>query len=439
MRRRMMHLVAFLLTGPTSHHHGMWRHPETENRFLEPDFYEHIARVLELGKFDALFFADVLSLSDFYKGNFDTVLGRGGQMALLDPVPLIAIAARVTQRLGLGVTVSTSFEKPFQLARNLATLDWISKGRIAWNVVTTSSRAAAQNFGVDDHLERDRRYDRADEVLEACMALWESWEDGALVIDKARGEFADPAKVRYVNYTGKWIKTRGPLTVPRPPQGHPVIMQAGSSPRGRDFAARWAEVIFTLQHAKPDMQAFRRDISERMSRYGRAPNACAILTSVDPIIGETRSIAREKQDFVNGLVDPELGLALMSSHIGIDLSGYPRDKPIADIDIKEGSRGSLDVILQGTRAGGLTLREAARHFAISELCPQIVGTPADVADQLQDLFEAEACDGFVLTPTVFPGTFEQFVRSVVPELQARGLFRSEYAGITLRENLTAQC
>ena len=221
----------------------MWRHPETENRFLEPDFYEHIARVLELGKFDALFFADVLSLSDFYKGNFDTVLGRGGQMALLDPVPLIAIAARVTQRLGLGVTVSTSFEKPFQLARNLATLDWISKGRIAWNVVTTSSRAAAQNFGVDDHLERDRRYDRADEVLEACMALWESWEDGALVIDKARGEFADPAKVRYVNYTGKWIKTRGPLPVPRPPQGHPVIMQAGSSPRGRAFAARWAEAM----------------------------------------------------------------------------------------------------------------------------------------------------------------------------------------------------
>jgi alkanesulfonate monooxygenase SsuD/methylene tetrahydromethanopterin reductase-like flavin-dependent oxidoreductase (luciferase family) len=216
-------------------------------------------------------------------------------------------------------------------------------------------------------------------------------------------------------------------------------MQAGSSPRGRDFAARWAEVIFTLQHAKPDMQAFRRDISERMSRHGRAPNACAILTSVDPIIGETRSIAREKQEFVNGLVDPELGLALMSSHIGIDLSGYPRDKPLADIDIKEGSRGSLDVILQGTRSGGLTLREAARHFAISELCPQMVGTPADVADQLQDLFEAEACDGFVLTPTVFPGTFEQFVRSVVPELQARGLFRSEYAGAMLRENLTAQC
>jgi FMN-dependent oxidoreductase (nitrilotriacetate monooxygenase family) len=434
----MMHLVAFLLSGPTSHHHGMWRHPETENRFLEPDFYEHIARVLELGKFDALFFADVLSISDFYKGSFETILGRGGQMGFLDPVPLIAIVSRVTQRLGLGVTVSTSFEPAYQLARNLATLDWLSKGRIAWNVVTTSSGIAAKNFGVDDHLERDRRYDRADEVLEACMGLWHSWEDGALLLDKASGRFADPSKVHYVNYVGEWVKSRGPLTVPRPPQGHPVIMQAGSSPRGRDFAARWAEVIFTLQHAKPDMQAFRRDVSERMERTGRRPQECVVLPSIDPIIGETRSIAGEKQDYVNSLVDTELGLALMSAHTGIDLSTYPRDKPLADFDNKKGSRGSFDVMLQGTRTGGLTLAEAARQFAISELCPQIVGTPADVADQLQDLFEAEACDGFVLTPTVFPGTFEQFARSVVPELQRRGLFRREYTGATLRENLRAQ-
>ncbi len=438
MRRRKMHLVAFLLSGPTSHHHGMWRHPETDNRFLEPDYYEHVARVLELGKFDALFFADVLALSDFYKGNFDTVLGRGGQMGLLDPLPLIAIVSRVTQRLGLGVTVSTSFEKPFHLARTLATLDTLSKGRIAWNVVTTSGDAAARNFGVKDHLDRNTRYDRADEVLEACDALWQSWEDGALVLDKASGRFADPSKVHYVDYDGAWVSTRGPLTVPRSPQGRPVIMQAGSSPRGRDFAARWAEVIFTLQHAKPDMQAFSADLAERMGKYGRAANECAILTSVDPIIGETRSIAREKQDYINGLVDPELGIALISAHIGVDLSHYPQDQRLADMDIRQGSRGSFDVILQGTRAGGLTLGEAAKRFAVSELCPQIVGTPADVADQLQELFESDACDGFVLTPTVFPGTFEQFARAVVPELQARGIFRRDYECATLRENLRAQ-
>jgi alkanesulfonate monooxygenase SsuD/methylene tetrahydromethanopterin reductase-like flavin-dependent oxidoreductase (luciferase family) len=393
MRRCKMHLVAFLLSGPTSHHHGMWRHPETDNRFLEPDYYEHVARVLELGKFDALFFADVLALPDFYKGNFDTVLERGGQMGLLDPLPLIAIVSRVTQRLGLGVTVSTSFEKPFQLARSLGTLDTLSKGRIAWNVVTTSGHAAARNFGVTDHLDRNTRYDQADEVLEACVALWESWEDSALALDKASGRFADPSKVHYVNYDG------------------------ASSPRGRDFAARWAEVIFTLQHAKPDMQAFCADMAERMGKYGRAANECAILTSVDPIIGETRSIAGEKQEYINGLVDPELGIALISAHIGVDLSHYPQDQKLA---------------------GGLTLGEAAKRFAVSELCPQIVGTPADVADQLQELFESDACDGFVLTPTVFPGTFEQFTRAVVPELQRRGIFRSDYECATLRENLRAQ-
>jgi FMN-dependent oxidoreductase (nitrilotriacetate monooxygenase family) len=437
MRRCKMHLVAFLLSGPTSHHHAMWRHPETDNRFLEPDDYGHVARVLELGKLDALFFADVLALPDFYKGNFDSVLGLGGQMGLLDALPLIAIVSRVRQRLGLGVTVSTSFEKPFQLARSLGTLDILSEGRIAWNVVTTSGNAAARNFGVKDHLDRNTRYEQADEVLEACVALWESWEDGALVLDKASGRFADPSKVHYVNYDGAWVNSRGPLTVPRSPQGRPVIMRAGSSPRGRDFAARWAEVIFTLQHARPDMHVFCADMAERMGKYGRAANECTILTSVDPIVRETRSIAREKQDYINGLVDPELGIALSSAHIGLDLSHYPQDQKLADMDIKQGSRGSFDVILQGTRAGGLTLGEAAKRFAVSELCPQIVGAPADVADQVQVLFGSHGGDEFVSTPTVFPGMFEQFARAVEPELQRRGIFRTDCERATLQENLRA--
>jgi alkanesulfonate monooxygenase SsuD/methylene tetrahydromethanopterin reductase-like flavin-dependent oxidoreductase (luciferase family) len=212
-------------------------------------------------------------------------------------------------------------------------------------------------------------------------------------------------------------------------------MQAGASDRGREFAARWAEMIFTLQHTKADMQAFYGDIKGRMTALGRAPEECAILPSLDPIIGETESIAREKQAYVNELVHPEVGLALVSTHIGVDLSRLPLDKPIGDLDIPQGAQGSLDVIMQGTRAEGLSLREAARRFATSELCPQIVGTPASVADQLQDLFESRACDGFILTPTVFPGTWEQFVRSVVPELQRRGVFRTEYRGRTLRENL----
>ena len=430
-----MHLVAFLFAGPTSHHHGMWRHPETDNNFLDPTWYEHIARILEQGKFDGLFFADVLGIYDFYNRSFATHVGRGGQIGLLDPVVLLSMMARVTQHIGLGATLSTTFYNPYYLSRVLATLDILSKGRVAWNVVASTSHLEAQNFGLSEIPSRDERYDRADEVLEACFKLWESWDEDAIILDKKTGEFADPSKVHYADYAGKWIKTRGPLTVPHAPQGNPVIMQAGSSGRGRDFAARWAEVIFTLQHSKADMQAFYKDIKGRMAARGRPPGACAVLPSVDPIIGETESIAREKQEYINSLVDPQLAMSLVSSQLGIDLSRYPVDQPLEDIEIEEGSRGSFDIILQGTKAHGLTLGEAAKRFATSELAPQIVGTASSVADQLTDLFESEACDGFILTPTVQPGTWEQFTRSVVPELQARGVYRTDYTGKTLRENL----
>ncbi len=431
---RHMRLVAFLLAGPTSHHHGMWRHPETDNGFLEPEYYEHVARVLEQGCFDACFFADILGLSDFYKGSYETVLSKGGQMGLLDPLPMLSMMARVTRHLGLGMTMSTTFHNAFHLARALGTLDVLSHGRVAWNIVTSSSSTQARNFGIK-LMPRDTRYDHAEEVVEACCKLWDSWQPGALVLDKERGVFADASKVRRVNYEGQWIESQGPLTLPSSAQGRPVLMQAGSSPRGRDFGAKWAEIIFTLQHAKPDMQAFRSDMHSRMGRFNRDPKDCAILVSVDPIIGETRSIAEEKAAFVNDLVDPELGLALVSAHTGTDFSSYPLDQKLDDLEIAQGSRGSLDVILQGTKSAGLTLGEAAKRFAISELCPQIVGTPDDVADQLQDLFESGGCDGFVLTPTAFPGTFEQFSRAVVPRLQARKLMRTHYTGRTLRETL----
>ncbi len=435
-RRRHMRLVAFLKAGPTCHHHGSWRHPETDNAFLTPEWYEHIARVLEQGCFDALFFADVTGIQDYYNASYDTLVGKGGALSLLDPLPLLAMMARVTQHIGLGATLSTTLHPPYQTARSLATLDVLSRGRMAWNVVTSASTLQAKNFGMESLPDRSVRYRMADEVLEACMRLWRSWEPDALIMDKASGAFADPSKVHYANYEGQWIRTRGPLTVPHSPQGYPVIMQAGSSGPGRDFAAKWAELVFTLQHTKADMVAFRADLHRRMAMVGRAANFCAVLPSVDPIIGETESIAREKQAYVNDLVDPELGMALMSSHIGTDLSRFPPDQPVADMDMVEGSRGSFDVILQGTHAEGLTLGEAAKRFATSELCPQIVGTPQSVADQLCDYFESGACDGFVLTPTVSPGTWEQFSRAVVPILQRRGVLRTAYKCDTLRGNLT---
>jgi FMN-dependent oxidoreductase (nitrilotriacetate monooxygenase family) len=436
MAQRQMHLVAFLMTGPTCHHHGAWRHPETDvDNILSPERYEHIARVLEAGCFDSLFFADILGLYDLYDGTYDTMVGRGGQVCLLDPAMVLPMMARVTKHIGLGMTCSSTFNHPYQLARMLGSLDHLSGGRVAWNVVASTSTLEARNFGMDEMPNRALRYDRADEVLEACCALWDSWEEGALVLDKQAGVFADPSKIHYADYQGKWIKTRGPLTTPRSPQGRPVIMQAGSSDRGRDFGARWGEIIFTLQHLKSDMQAFYDDFKRRMALRGRAPEECAILPSIDVVIGETESIARERADYVNSLVDTQLGMAQISGHIGIDLSNYDPDQPLKDIVREEGSRGSFDVILQGTRAEGLTLGEAARRFATSELCPQLVGTPEMIADRLTDLFESHACDGFVLTPTTFPGMYEQFCRMVVPLLQKRGVFRKAYTGTTLREHL----
>jgi len=276
-----MHLVAFLLAGPTAHHHGAWRHPEADLGVFTPQWHEHIARVLEQGKFDSLFFADILGLYDLFGGNFASILRCGGQMGLLDPIPLLSIMSRVTSHIGLGATLSSTFYPPYHLARSLGTLDLMSGGRVSWNVVASHGHLEAQNFGLKELPARDTRYDYADEVVEAVCRLWESWDEDALVLDKEAGVYADPDKVHYANYAGKWINTRGPLTVPRSPQGRPVIMQAGSSPRGRDFAARWGELVFTLQHSKTDMIAFYQDLKARVVAQGRAPETCLILPSIE--------------------------------------------------------------------------------------------------------------------------------------------------------------
>ena len=361
--------------------------------------------------------------------------GAAGNSACWIPAVILPMMARVTSRLGLGLTCSSTFNHPYQIARMLGTLDHLSAGRVAWNVVASTSTLEAQNFGMDEMPGRAQRYERADEVLEACFALWDSWEEGALLLDKKAGAFADPALVHYADYAGKWIKTRGPLTVPHSPQGHPVIMQAGSSDRGRDFGARWGEIIFTLQHRKSDMQTFYNDFKGRLAKRGRAAESCVILPSIDVVIGETDRIAQDRAEYVNGLVDTQLGMAAVSGQIGYDMSQLDPDQPLKDFALEEGSRGSFDVILQGTAAEGLTLGEAARRFATSELCPQLVGTPETIADRLCDLFQDYACDGFVLTPTTFPGMYEEFCRMVVPILQERGVFRKDYAGTTLRDHL----
>lgn len=438
MSARQMHLIGYFLAGPTWHNNGAWRHPESDaDMALEPRRYERMAQVLEEGKFDALFFVDILTLYDSYGGSVAGQVSGPGQMFFLDPMLLLAAMARVTSHIGLAGTLTTAFYSPFHIARAFATLDHMSHGRAAWNVVTSSNTREAQNYGLDRLMDKSLRYDHADEVLEACDGLWNSWDADAIVYDRKAGVYADGSKVHATKYDGKYVRARGPLTTPRSPQGRPVIMQAGSSPRGREFAARWAEVVFTLQHAKADMQAFYADIKSRMERVGRRPEECVITPAVDIILGETESIARERAAYLESLVSAEVGVCDLSNAIGVDLSGYDLDKPVEDMEINDGPRGVLDVILQGSRAAGLTLRQAGHRYGTSQHTPALIGTAEMVADRMQDMFESHCCDGFVVCPSITPGTYVQFVKTVVPELQRRGIFRKNYAGKTLRENLRA--
>lgn len=433
--KREMHLVAYLKTGPTAMHPGGWRHPEaTLNDIFEPSRYESIARVLEDACFDGCFFADLFGLYDIHKGGFETYVGRGGQISFLDPMTVLPIMARATSRLGLGATLSTTLFNPYHLARSLLSLDVLSKGRVAWNIVTSATELEAQNFGLAGLPDKDARYDLADEVVEACLRLWKSWETDAFILDKEKGVFAETSKVHYADYHGRYVRTRGPLSIPQSLQGHPVLMQAGSSERGRQFAARWAEVVFTAQSSKQHMQGFYGDLKSRVAGSGRKSRDCAILLQATCIVGETDSIAAEKVDFLNSRISDELGLAAASSSLGVDLSRFREGDDLRALQGNQGIQGSSDVLKQIKADTGLTTIETAKRMTLD----QIVGSPRTVADRLEDLFASGCCDGFVIAPATFPSSHETFCRSVVPELQKRGLFRTAYRGRTLREHIRGQ-
>lgn len=428
---RKMHIVAYLKAGPSASYPSTWRHPAaTLDDLFEPERWENLARVMEAARFDACFFADGLGIPDLYKGSYDDYLGRGGQLSLLDPMAILPLMARVTQHLGLGVTLSTSFMPAYMIARYLGSLDLLSKGRAAWNVVTTARDFEAQNCGHEGLPPKEQRYDMADEVMEACDALWNGWDEDALLLEKDSGRFADPSKVRYAHYKGKYVSVRGPLSIPRTPQVRPAIMQAGSSPRGRQFAARWGEMLFTTPATKPDALAFRTDIRARMEAIGRDPDECKVLPSITVVVGETEAIAKEKAAYLESLVDPELVIASSSWSVVADLSKIENPDELDRPGSNQGVAGHRDRMMQVARAKGISFAEAVRRPRAL-----VAGTPRMIADMMEDWFTSGACDGFILPPTIFPTTFEEFGRMVVPELQRRGLFRTEYTGRTLRENL----
>lgn len=430
-RQRRMNLIAYLKTGPTANHPGGWRHPEADlHDIFEPTRYENLARILENARFDAGFFADTIGLPDMHKGGYETYLGMGGQITYVDPLSVLPLMARVTTHLGLGPTLSTTFIPPYWLARTLASLDLMSKGRVCWNVVTSATEMEARNFGQDPLPPKEERYDRADEVLEACCALWDCWDPDALILDRERGLFADPTKVRRANYIGRYVRTMGPLSMPRSPQGRPVFLQAGASDRGRDFAARWAEAIFCSPYGKQDAQEFYADIKSRLPAHGRNPDDCAVLPSIAVVLGETETIAQEKAAYLDSLVQTDLVLATNSQMLGVDLSVHKTDEAATTAAGNQGIQGSHDRVRQVAKAENLTFTQAA-----SRRRNLLVGTGKQVADILEDWFTDNAADGFIVWPTVFPVMLEEFGRLVVPELQRRGLLRTEYRGRTLRENL----
>jgi FMN-dependent oxidoreductase (nitrilotriacetate monooxygenase family) len=338
----MIHLCAFMIAGPVGHSHAQWRNPRAAPAFLDLDYYQRIAATLERGKFDFLFFADRLAVNDRFGGSLHVGIGFGDQDATrMDPVPILGALAATTTRLGLGATRSTSYDQPYHIAREFATLDHLSAGRAAWNVVTSMNDGEALNFGVPEHLEHDLRYDRADEFVELALKLWNSWDRDALLLDREGGRYADPSRVHYVHHEGAWFRSRGPLNIPRSPQGRPVIIQAGSSGRGKRFAARWAEVIFTIQQTHELMVRFYDDVKGALVEAGRERDSCKILTAVMPFVGRSRGEAEAQRDEHNALIHPLVGLSTLSSHSNQDLSGQPLDAPIESANSR-GTQGLFE-------------------------------------------------------------------------------------------------
>lgn len=441
MAQRTEHMIfaAFASASTTKTSLGGWMHPSTDPGILSPEYYIGLAQELERGGVDVLFFDDRLAMPAAYGASTDPAVERGSRVVKLDLVSILGLLAGHTHRIGLGATYSTTYGAPYHVARQFATLDHLSKGRVIWNIVTSLNQDEAENFGAD-HLNPDQRYDRGDEFLEIVTGLWESWEADAVELDRTTGRFADPAKVKRVDYKGEFLSSRGPLTVPRPPQGWPTLLQAGQSGRGRQFAGRWADLIFTTAHSVEAAQGHYADQQRVTQEQGRPADSAKILPAVMVIVAETEEIANEKNDFFNALSDPVEQLIFLAEQANFDFEQIPMDETFDDswLDRFTGTRGAVEAFVKSGRAKfgpDATLREivTARSMTAGN---RFVGTPVQIADTLEEWFDSYGADGFALMPSDTPGSFEDFTRLVMPELRRRGRVpeRPDTIG-TLRERL----
>ncbi|ETW97664.1 MAG: monooxygenase [Candidatus Entotheonella factor] len=434
---RQMVMVGFLQAQNCTNYPFSWRHPEARVDATSPEYYQEIARVLEAGKFQVAFFDDRLAMPDRYGGDHTHTVENGIRCVKMDPLPVLMMMASATQHLGLGATCSTTYYEPFHIARMFATMDLMTKGRAAWNVVTSVNDGEAMNMGRDSAMAHDLRYDRADEFMEVVLGHWDTWEDGALLVDKESKRFADAAKVHRLDHAGPFFRSRGPFTVPRSQQGHPVIIQAGQSGRGRDFAARWGEVIFSTASNIAVGKASYTDLKAKTTAAGRNPDYMTICIPVLTVVAETRSEAEDKMALLETLTLEVDELSLLAEGLNVDFATKDLDAPMTreEIDGISGFQGLRDQVVRDSGKSNPSLRDFLRHSKRGRPEGAIVGGPKEVTDRLEELFVERVCDGFVVAASHIPGGYADFVRYVIPELQKRGLFHQDYKGLTLRENL----
>ncbi|BCH61396.1 monooxygenase [Agrobacterium vitis] len=422
-RKREIHLGLFLQGA--GHHVSGWRHPNAEAGSENFDLLRRVSQLAEQAKFDMVFLADGLTSG---------VDAHPSTIARFEPLTLLAALAMVTEKIGLAATASTTYGEPYHVARAFSSIDHLSQGRAAWNIVTTSYARTANNFS-KSHPGHDERYAVAEEFVDVVRGLWDSWDDDAFIKDKQNGIYADPNKVHLLDHTGKYFSVKGPLNIPRSPQGHPILIQAGSSGPGQDLAARTADVVFTAQQSLDEAQAFYKSLKDRVTGFGRHPDDVAVMPGFLPVIGRTAREAADKLAELDQWTELKSAMPLLEERIGHSLADYDPDGPLPDLPISDQLRSRAELLTALARRENLTIRQLALRVAAGRGHHIVLGTPEDIADRMQQWFETRAADGFNIMPPFFPEGLEDFTRLVVPILQERGLFRTDYSGVTLRDHL----
>jgi FMN-dependent oxidoreductase (nitrilotriacetate monooxygenase family) len=426
-----MKLGAFLMAG--GHHIAAWRHPDAYARAgVDIEHFIAVTQMAERGQMDMVFFEDAAAIRE----RNPRLASQAARSTSFEPLSLLAVLAAHTSHIGLVATASTTYNEPYGLARTFASLDQLSGGRAGWNLVTSASDLEAENFVSSGLRPHGQRYARAEEFADVALALWDSVETGAYLVDGRSGVYADPAKLHPVDHRGTHFTTQGLLDSQRSPQGRPVMVQAGASDVGKDLAARTADVVFSAAQTLGEAQAFYADLKARLPKFGRSPDDIKVMPGVSPIVGSTTREARAKYDALQDLIPDEVGVALLASYLSIkNLSAFPIDGPLPEMPPTDGIQSRQQLIIDLARRENLSIRETARHFAGARGHWQLIGTPSHIADELEARFRGAGADGFNIMPPLFPGGLEDFVTLVIPELQHRGLFRQSYEGTTLRENL----